>query len=182
MRNVLSLGAAALAGLAACQKPTERPDQAQARLDQEAAALRTQVQALASGWERWTVAGQADSIAAVFADQGYELPPNAPPAHGRDAIKAYQAQLASMGTTTLHLSVDDVMANGPIGIVRGAYDLAIQPGATAPAGMAAVADTGKWLGALRQSGGQWQFTALMWNSNIPLPPPPPPAPTTRRRR
>lgn len=180
MRTMLSLGAFALAGLAACQKPPETPAQAQARMDQEAAAAKTQIQALAGNWERWAAAGQADSIAAVFVDQAYQLPPNAPPAHGRAAIQAYHAQQASLGQTTLHLSVDEVVANGPFAVARGAYDLAIQPGPSSPVGMTAVADTGKWLGALRQSDGQWQFTSLMWNSNIPLPPPPAPAPSRRR--
>lgn len=179
MRNMLSLGAAALVGLSACQKPPETAAQAQTRMEQEAAALRTQVQTLAGAWERWTAAGQADSIAAIFTDQGYELPPNAPPVHGRDAIKAFQTQLAAMGQATIHLSVDEVMANGPVGVARGAYDFSLVP-ANAPAGAAAAADTGKWLGTLRQSDGLWQFTSMMWNSNIPLPPPPAPAPSRRR--
>ncbi|HMA45335.1 MAG TPA: nuclear transport factor 2 family protein [Gemmatimonadales bacterium] len=181
MRSMLSMGTVALVALGACQKPPETPAQAQARMEQEAAALRTQVQTLASGWERWTAAGQADSIAAIFVDQGYELPPNAPPVHGRDAIKAFQTQLASMGQSTIHLSVDEVMANGPVGVARGAYEFALVPGPAAPAGMTALADTGKWVGALRQSDGQWRFTSMMWNSNIPLPPPPAPAPAPRRR-
>lgn len=180
MRTVLSLGVAVLTGLAACQKPPETAAQAQARMDQEAAAFRTQVQALTGGWERWIAAGQADSIAAVFVDQGYELPPNVPPVHGVEAIKAFQAQLASMGQSTIHLSVDEVMANGPIGVARGAYEFTLVPGSNAPAGTTALADTGKWLGALRQTGTQWRFTSLMWNTNIPLPPPPAPAPARRR--
>jgi len=180
MRNMLSLGTVALVWLGACQKPPETPAQAQTRMDQEATALKAQVQALASNWERWTATGQADSIAAAFVDEGYDLPPNAPPAHGRAAIQAFHAQQASLGQATLHLSVDEAVANGPVAMARGAYDLAIQPGTGSPAGMAAVADTGKWLGALRQSDGQWRFTSLMWNSNIPLPPPPPPTPTRRR--
>ena len=180
MRTMLSLGAFALAGLAACQKPPETPAQAQTRMDQEAAALKTQVQALATSWERWTAAGQADSMATQFLEDAYDLPPNAPPAHGRAAIQAFLAQEVSLGQTTVHLSVDDVMANGPLGVARGAYDLAIVPGPSSPPGMAAVADTGKWLAALRLSDGQWRFTSLMWNSNIPLPPPPAPAPARRR--
>lgn len=182
MRNVLSLVVATTMGLTACQKPPETPAQAQARMDQEAAALRTQVQTLTSGWERWTAAGQADSIAAIFTDQGYELPPNAPPVHGRDGIRAFQTQLASWGQSTIQLSVDEVMANGPVGVARGAYEFSLVPGPNAPAGMTALADTGKWVGALRQSDGQWQFTTVIWNSNIPLPPPPPPAPAPSRRR
>jgi ketosteroid isomerase-like protein len=178
MRLQSSVFAVMLMGLAACQKP-ETPAQAQVRLDQEAAAFKTQAQALTASWERWTAAGQADSIAAVFTDGGYELPPNAPPIHGRDAIKAFQTQLASMGSTTIHLSVDEVMANGPVGTARGAYEFSLTP-ADSSTGATAMADTGKWLGTLRQNGSQWQFTALMWNSNIPLPPPPAPAPARRR--
>jgi len=168
-----------LMGLAACEK-TESPAQAQARQEQETAAFKTQAQALASSWERWAAAGQADSIAAAFTDAGYELPPNAPPVHGRDAIKAFQTQLASMGSTTIHLSVDEVMVSGPVGTVRGAYEFSLTPAAGSPAGVTAMADTGKWVSAMRQTGGQWQFTTLMWNSNIPLPPPPAPAPARRR--
>ena len=178
MRAALSVSVGLLMVLAACQKP-ETAAQAQARMDQEAAAFRTQMQALTGNWERWTAAGQADSIAAAFTETGYELPPNAPPVHGRDAIKAFQTQLASLGQTTIHISVDEVMANGPVGVARGAYEFSLVPGPNAPAGVAA-ADTGKWLGALRQNGGQWQFTTLTWNSNIPLPPPPAPTPARRR--
>ena len=179
MRVALSVSAGLLTVLAACQKP-ETAAQAQARMDQETAAFRTQVQSLTGSWERWTAAGQADSIAAAFTETGYELPPNAPPVHGRDAIRAFQAQLASLGQSTLHLSVDEAMANGPIGVARGAFEFSLVPGPNAPAGTPTAADTGKWVGALRQNGGQWQFTILTWNSNIPLPPPPAPAPARRR--
>lgn len=180
MRIVLSLGAAALVGLAACQKPPETAAQAEARMEREAAAARSSIVAQARSWEQWTSAGQADSMAGQFLEDAYDLPPNAPPVHGRAAIQAYYAQQASLGQTTVHLSVDDVMANGPLAVARGAYDIAIQPGPSAPPGMTTVADTGKWVGALRQSSGQWQFTSLIWNSNIPLPPPPAPAPSRRR--
>jgi ketosteroid isomerase-like protein len=179
MRAALSVSVGLLAVLAACQKP-ESAAQAQARMDQETAAFRTQVQALTGSWERWTTAGQADSIAGAFTETGYELPPNAPPIHGRDAVKAFQTQLASLGQTTIHLSVDEVMANGPVGVARGAYEFSLVPGPNAPAGTVAMADTGKWLGALRQNDGQWKFTILTWNSNIPLPPPPAPTPARRR--
>jgi ketosteroid isomerase-like protein len=179
MRVLPSVSVVVLMGLAACQKP-ESPAQAQARLEQETATFKTQMVALAGSWERWTAAGQADSLSAAFTDGGYELPPNGAPIHGRDAIKAFQTQMASMGSTTLHLSVDEVMASGPVGTVRGAYEFSLTPAAGAPAGTTAIADTGKWLGTLHQDAGQWRFTTLMWNSNIPLPPPPAAAPARRR--
>jgi len=181
MRAVVILGAATLLGVAACAPKPETPEQAQTRMDQEAAAARTQIEALAKRWEGWNAAGQADSIAAAFTDRGYQLAPNAPPAMGREAIQASQVQTFSMGQSTIHISVDQVSANGPLAVARGAYDVGVTPGPNAPAGMTAIADTGKWVGELRQSGGTWQFATLIWNSNIPLPPPPAPTPARRNR-
>lgn len=180
MRAVVILGAAAVLTAAGCKPKPETPEQAQARMEQEAAAVRPQVEALAKRWEGWTAAGQADSIAGAFTDRGYQLAPNAPPAMGREAIQAYQAQTFSMGQSMLHISVDQVSANGPLAVARGAYDVSVTPGPNAPAGMMAIADTGKWVGELRPSGGTWLFSTLIWNSNIPLPPPPAPAPARRR--
>jgi len=180
MRAVGILCATAMLGAVSCKPKPETPDQTQARMEQEAAAARTQIEALAKRWEGWEAAGQADSVAAAFTERGYELPPNAPPRMGRDAIKASSTQQYSMGQWAIHLSVDQVTANGPLAFARGVYEVAMTPGPNAPAGAMAIADTGKWVGELRQSGGTWQFATLMWNSNIPLPPPPATAPARRR--
>jgi uncharacterized protein (TIGR02246 family) len=180
MRSGVILGGVALLLTSSCGPKPETPEQAQSRMDREAAAARTQVDALARSWERWEAAGQADSIATAFTDRAYQLPPNGPPVFGREAIQAYQAQQFSLGQWTVHISVDQVSANGPLAVSRGAYDLAMTPGPNAPPGMTAVADTGKWVGELRQADGTWRFATLIWNSNIPLPPPPAPAPSRRR--
>lgn len=181
MRAVVILGTAALLTAVGCKPKPETPEQAQPRMEQEAAAARPQIEAMARSWERWTAAAQADSIASEFTDRGYQLPPNAPPAMGHDAIAAFHKQLYGMGQWAIHISVDQVTANGPVAVARGAYDLAMTPGPTAPAGMTAIADTGKWVGELHQTGGTWHYATLMWNSNIPLPPPPAPAPARRNR-
>ena len=172
MRAVLGLSTAILLGLAGCQK-AETPEQAQARMDRESAAARTQFEAVARSWEGWTAAAQADSIAGAFAEQGREFPPNAALVVGRDAIKAYQVQLFGMGRWTIRLTVDEATANGPVAVSRGTYVVAVKPGPNAPAGMAAIADTGKYVSGWRQTGGKWEFTDLIWNSNLPLPAPAP---------
>lgn len=180
MRAVVILSAVALFGVAACAPKPETPDQTQARMDREAATARTQIEALARNWERWEAAGQADSIGTVFTDRGYELPPHAAPVMGHEAIVASHRQQYSLGQWTIHISVDQVTANGPLAVSRGVYDVALTPGPNAPAGMMAIADTGKWVGELHQTGGTWQFATLIWNSNLPLPTPPAPAPARRR--
>lgn len=170
MRAIVILSAATLLGVAGCQPKPETPEQTQTRMEREAAAARPQIEAMAKNWEGWVTAGQADSLASEFTDRGYELPPNAPPAMGHEAIAAYHNQLFGMGQWTVHISVDQVTANGPLAVARGAFDLAMTPGPNAPAGMRAIADTGKWMGELRQTDGTWRYATLTWNSNLPLPP------------
>jgi uncharacterized protein (TIGR02246 family) len=169
MRTFLSMGAVLLLGTVGCQKP-ETPAQVATRMGQESAAAKTQIEAVATRWEGWTAAGQADSFPAVFTDQGTELPPHGPAAVGAAAIQADHAQQASLGEWTLHITVDDVTANGPLAVARGTFVTALTPAPNAPAGIPA-ADTGKWVGQYQQVDGTWKTVALIWNSNLPLPMP-----------
>lgn len=174
MRAVLGVSGALLLILAGCQKP-ETPEQAQARMSREVAAARPVFDAVARSWERYTAANQPDSIAALFTEQGEQLPPNAPPSVGRPAIQAFQAKQLGLGQATISIATDEVLVNGPLAVSRGAFTLDIKPGPNAPAGMKAVADTGKYLIHWHQVGGKWLIADVAWNSNIPLPTPPKPA-------
>lgn len=169
MRNVLGIGVIVLVGVVGCQKP-ETPEQVATRIGQESAAAKIQIQAVATRWEGWTAGAQTDSFPTVFTAQGMELPPHAPSATGAAAIKAVHDQQAALGQWTLHLTVDDVMANGPLAVARGTYITALTPAPNAPAGVP-VADTGKWVGEYHQEDGAWKTVALIWNSNLPLPMP-----------
>lgn len=173
MRGVLGATGALLLILSGCAKP-ETPEQAQARMSREVAAARPLFDAVARSFERYTAANQPDSIAMLYTEQGEELAPNARAVVGRPAIQAFEAQLISQGQTTLSISTDEVLANGPLAVSRGGYTLDIKPGAHSPPGMKAVADTGKYLLHWHQVGGKWLIADLAWNSDIPLPPPPAP--------
>src|SRR5207245_8541850 len=127
--------------LVACQKP-ETPEQAQARMTRELAAGRPAFDAVARSYERYVAAGQSDSMAMLFTEQGEEMPPNHQPVVGRSAIQAFEAQQASLGQSTLNITTEEALVNGPLAISRGGYTLAIKPGPHAPAGMKAIADTG----------------------------------------
>ena len=189
MRAVVGASGALLLVLSGCMKP-ETPEQAQARMSREVAAARPTFDAVARSWERYVAANQPDSIAMLFTEQGELLPPNARPAVGRPAVQALQAQMLSQGTTTLSISTDEVLVNGPLAVSRGGYTLDIKPGPHSAAGMKAVADTGKYLLHWHQIGGKWLVADLAWNSNIPLPAPaaaaakpkPKPRPRTTTRR
>ena len=178
MRTYLSIGAVLLFGVTGCQKP-ETPAQVATRMGQESAAAKTQIQAVARRWEAWTAGGQADSFPAVFTDQGVELPPHAPAAVGAAAIKSVHTQQASLGQWTLHITVDDVTANGPLAVARGTFISALAPAPGAPAGIP-VADTGKWVGEYHQADGTWKTETLIWNSDLPLPMPAPAAVPTKQ--
>ena len=173
MRVVAGACGALVLILSGCQKP-ETPEQAQARMSREVAAARPALDSMARRFERYTAANQPDSIAMLFTEQGEELPPNARPAVGRPAIQAFEAQLISQGATTLAISADEVLVNGPLAVSRGGYTLDVKPDTHSAPGMKAIADTGKYLLHWHQISGKWLIADLAWNSNVPLPPPPAP--------
>lgn len=169
MRNLMWLAAAALLGVTACQ-PAETPEQIQARMEQDSEELRAAVASATQRWEAWTAAGQTDSFATLFTEQGRELPPNAPPVAGREAIAAFHAQQAAMGSSTVDITSESVMAYGPLGIDRGTFTSTLQPGPDAPPGIP-TADTGKYLVHWHKVDGNWLIADLIWNSDLPLPQP-----------
>ena len=166
MRVVAGACGALVLILSGCQKP-ETPEQAQARMSREVAAARPALDSMARRFERYTAANQPDSIAMLFTEQGEELPPNTRPAVGRPAIQAFEAQLISQGTTTLAISADEVLVNGPLAISRGGYTLDVKPDTHSAPGMKAIADTGKYLLHWHQISGKWLIADLAWNSNVP---------------
>ena len=177
MSRIGLLGTAALLGLAGCQA-AETPEQMQARVDQESAALKQHVDGIAQRWNAWIAAGQVDSIVTLYMENGREMPPNGPAAVGRAAVKAMWEQGFSMGRTTIDVRPAAVVANGPLGIERGTYTTTFtaNPGMTGMP-MPPPADTGKYLVHWHNVNGTWQIAELMYSSDLPLPAPPP----TRRR-
>ena len=174
MRAVLGASGALLLVTSACLKP-ETPEQAQSRMSREVAAARPALDSVARRWERYTAAAQADSIAMLFTEQGEQLPPNDKPVVGRSAIQAFQTHSFGLGASSVSISADEVLVNGPLAISRGGYTYDVKVGPHSPPGMKAVADTGKYIIHWHQVGGKWLIADMAWNSNIPLPPPPAPA-------
>jgi ketosteroid isomerase-like protein len=186
MRAATAFGFAGLVAVTGCQ-PTQTPQQMQARLERESAAFRETIGGVARRYGQWVGSGQVDSVANLFTEQGRQMPPNEPPAVGRAAIRERQARLASLGKWELHITPEVSLASGPLAVDRGTYTISLKPGPKAPAGVTALADTGKYLAHWHQVGGQWQMADLVWNSNLSLQPARPAAtrpirPTKRTRR
>ncbi|HUL02923.1 MAG TPA: DUF4440 domain-containing protein [Gemmatimonadales bacterium] len=152
---------------AACQSH-ETPQQAQARIAKEGDALNAAVSTVSKRWQGWAAAGQADSIANVFMDQGREMPPDMPAVVGRAAIKAYEARNAATFAAKLTIRPESFAANGPLGVERGSYTFEGKAKAGAPKGTpAGVSDEGKYLIHWSNADGQWQIAELIWNPNRP---------------
>jgi uncharacterized protein (TIGR02246 family) len=97
--------------------------------------------------------GDAEALAALYADDAMLLPPDHEPIRGREAIGAFWRQGTDEGLeiTTLAVEVD-----GDLGYSVGRYHL--PPTDEEPA------DSGKYVLCLkRQRDGSWKLTADIWN-------------------
>jgi len=113
-------------------------------------------QAIEAAVRRYVAAsnqGDADALAALYADDAVLLPPDHEPIQGREAIGAFWRQGTDEGlkVTTLTVEVD-----GNLGYLVGRYNL--------PATDEEPADSGKYVMCLkRQRDGSWKLTADIWN-------------------
>ena len=152
----------------ACQPAAETAEQAEARMASDAAAARTAIEASNARFVTHFNAGQGDSVAAHYTEDGTVMAPNVPAASGRQAIAA---AMGAMGGATLTLTTESVDANGSLAVERGTYRITLTPpGATAP-----ITDTGKYLVHWRKVGDNWMMANDIWNSDLPATPMGPPA-------
>jgi uncharacterized protein (TIGR02246 family) len=166
-RVVLALGLGVVAG---CAPKAETPEQANQRMATEAAAARTAIEASNQRFMAFLNAGQGDSLAALYTENGRMMGPNATAYVGRAAIAGSVNGMAGM-KPALVLTVEDVAVNGPLAIERGAYKFTFTPpGATAP-----MTDTGKYLVHWHMVDGKWMEVDDIWNSDLPAMPMGPPA-------
>lgn len=123
--------------------------------------------------ERWYVAGHADSIASVFAEDGWQMPPNAPPLVGRDSVRAFWANATRWGRWEFDLQSRDVITEGSLAVERGKFTLRFTPGSQAP--MPAFEDRGNYVVLWRRdTDGEWR---IVWDAPVSEMPPagaPPP--------
>lgn len=151
--------------LVACTSQ-ESPQQAQARMEKETEAFTAAATATAKRYAGWVAAGQADSIAGMFTEQGREMPPNEPAVVGRAAIKSYEMRNAATFTSKLVIRGESYMASGPLAIERGSYTYTGSAKPGAPKGMpATVNDDGKYLIHWHTVNGKWLMADMIWNSN-----------------
>jgi len=135
--------ALAVAVLAACGGRAAPPDP----------GARKAIEAAVQQYVAASNKGDADALAALYADDAMLLPPDHEPIQGRKAIGAFWRQGTDEGLQVTTLSVE---VEGSIGYLVGRYNL--------PATDEEPADSGKYVMCLRrQRDGSWKLTADIWN-------------------
>ncbi len=120
------------------------------------------LQAVDQSWQQAVNAGNADTIASLYDEDGVLLPPGAPAAHGRAAIRAYFAKGAESAKAGISTSLDSKPAGGVSG------DMGWQSGSfTVKDKTGKILATGKYLSISVKKGGKWLYVRDTWNTDGP---------------
>lgn len=151
----LLLGFLLAATLQGCQRPSGP------------AAVRQIIDEHNANAERWYAAGHIDSLAALFAEDVWQLPPNSPPVIGRDSLRSFWTNAVKWGRWEFALAAQDVVTSGSLAVERGRYALKFTAAPQAP--MPSFADSGNYVVLWRQDqDGQWR---AVWDAPVSVVPP-----------
>src|SRR5215469_15001648 len=129
----------------------------------DSAAEVAALHAVDQAWLKAYNAGDADALASLYDENAVLLPPGAPSAHGRAAIRAYlakdAAESAKAGVTFVLGSNPSGGASGDMGWASGTYTVKDRSGR--------VVETGKYLSVSRKKDGKWLYVRDTWNSDSP---------------
>ena len=129
-----------------------------------AADSATEVAALHAADQAWVKAynsGDVDTAVSLYDETAVLLPPGAPGAHGRAAIRVFLAKdMAASAKDGLMFSLGpkpDGGVSGDMGWASGTYAVKDKSGR--------VVDTGKYLSVSMKKGGKWLYIRDTWNSD-----------------
>ena len=123
------------------------------------AADRQVIDAATQTWIDAFNAGNAAGIAALHPEDGTIFPPNAPPARGRENIRAFWQGFIDAGLKG-ELSVEEIKVDGDLGYKVGSFKV------MGPDGQ--VVDEGHYMEIWERRDGEWVFARDIWNSDLPL--------------
>jgi uncharacterized protein (TIGR02246 family) len=156
-RLVLFLGLAA-AG-AGCTNVKQVPDAGAVR-----AAIDAQNEELVGCWAE----GAYECVAAAFAEDGWQMMPNAQAQAGTDAIQRFWQQAFGWGTWEVSLETSVLEQSGPVAIERGKYTIRFTADAAAPPSRPSSQDRGNYVVHWRlDSDGRWRMAAQAVVSEVP---------------
>ena len=127
----------------------------------EVAAEVAALQAVDQTWLKAYNAGDADTAASLYDEHAVLLPPGAPAAKGRSALRSFLASdmaASKKAGVAFHLDANpDGGVNGDFGWVSGSYSVTDASGN--------VVERGKYLSVSKKSGGAWRYVRDTWNSD-----------------
>jgi uncharacterized protein (TIGR02246 family) len=118
-------------------------------------------------WGKTAAARDLDGTVSYYTDDAYLLPPNAPVATGKQAIRAVWATLLAPDVTLPPWQVTkvEVSSSGDLGYVIGVYEMTTKDPQGKP-----VTDRGKLVEVWKkQADGKWKTVADIFNSDLPVP-------------
>lgn len=164
--NILKSAAIIAAGLLAligCQKA-----------DVDTSADETAIRASTQDWAAAYNSGDADALAAHYAEDAVLQPPGAPSATGRAAIGEYlagdSAATRAAGLTFSIAADSTVQVSGDLAFEAGTFSANDASGAAAA--------TGKFIGVFAKKDGKWLLIRDTWNMDAPAAPAPAPVEET----
>jgi len=144
--------AASLLTFAGCQKAAV-----------DTTADESAIRAGTAAWADSYNSGDADALAAAYAEDAVLQPPNAPSASGRAAIREFLAA-DSAGTKAAGLKFV-IPGDGPVGI---SGDLAYEAGSfSVEDASGTTVATGKYIGVFNKIDGKWLLVRDTWNTDAP---------------
>lgn len=111
----------------------------------------------------------AKAVAALYTEDGVEMPPNQPSMKGRAAIEAFNKKFFAEFSPNLSIIPWETRVAGDWAFDAGAYTDTLTP----VAGGGPIKDSGKYVVVFkRDKAGQWWAAYAIYNSDMPPPPPP----------
>lgn len=129
---------------------------------QDVAADKVKLLADADSWFGFYAKTDGDGMANLYAEDALLMPPGAPAATGRAAIKAFlgdDSAKAKAAGVSIKNETTGADVSGDMGWVSGKYSI------VDGAGMAV--DSGSYLSVHKRTNGQWLYIRDTWNSDRP---------------
>ena len=160
---LLSVAALLLSACQASEKPTNNTAEVNSNAAVDTGADEQAIRGHVSRWLQLVKAKDAAGIAALYAEDGAVMPPNAPIGKGRTAIQQTWASMMRTPGFGLTFVPEQIVvsSSGDMALDRGTYSLTI-----APDGITQT-DTGKYVVVWRKIGGEWKAAADIFNSDLP---------------
>ena len=163
MLLLLSVTALLLPACQAREKPANDGTEVNSAAAVDAAGDEQAIRAQVDHWLQLVKAKDAAQIAALYAEDGTVMPPNAPIGKGRAAIQETWASMMRIPGFDLTINPEQIVisSSGDMALDRGTYTLTVAPAGTTQT------DTGKYVVVWRKIGGDWKAVADIFNSDLP---------------